>query len=186
MKYPDFWHKEILCSNQMAIQKELVNFLTPHITELENNNYEFEHVKNMPGFVLSTPSLTAWLKELGCSRYRDVALVVIGANKNQKIHADAQKNDLALNIGLQIENTTTRMYKIRDGEPTIVTYGRQKLTYNDYNSCVLEQHTEYSLSNNPVLFNTKHVHQVINPTDKTRIAISIRFIEDPTHLIYTS
>jgi hypothetical protein len=183
MKYSDFWHKEIPCSNQQAIQTEIKTFLADRIIKLEKIGIGFEHIDDIGGFAEATPSLTAWLKELGCSFYRNIALVVIGANKNQSIHTDAQKNDLALNIGLQVKDTTTQMYKIVEGEPVTVPYGSQGLVYISYNNCKLEPYTNFSLEFQPVLFNTKHVHNVVNPTDATRVAISIRFVEDPSYLI---
>lgn len=183
MKYPDFWHKEIACPNKISIQEEIKTFLTPYIINLEKDDQVFEHIQDLPRFIEFTPSLTAWLQELGCGLYKQLALIITGANKNQNIHTDAQKNELALNIGLQVDNTSTRMYKIIAGKPKTISYGSQGLTYIDYSACELEQHTEYTLLNNPVLFNTKHIHNVINPTDKTRIAVSIRFFKDPDHLI---
>ena len=53
----------------------------------------------------------------------------------------------------------------------------------NYNNCILEKETQFNLENNPVLFNTKQIHQVVNPTDIPRVAISLRFFEDPIHLI---
>jgi len=180
MKYPDFWHKQMPCANQSIIQQELKVFLAPHIARTQHNG--FEHVEDLHVFTQATPSLTAWMQELGCSAYRNVALVIIGANKNQNTHTDAQQNDLALNIGLQVYNTSTHMYKIVSGNPTLISYGTQGLVYTSYAACALEKYTQFELSDHPVLFNTKHVHHVMNPTGRTRIAVSLRFIEDPDHL----
>lgn len=181
-KTPNFWYKTLACPNQPAILEEMRNFLNPEIPRLASAKNGFEHV-DIPSFVAATPQLQEWLKELGCGPLKFVASVVFPPMQNQKIHTDSQYNDLALNFGLQVKNTITNMYKIVSGEPVERPYGHQGYTFIDYTQCTFEKVDQFSLEGDPILFNVHQLHNVINQTINIRAAISLRFVEDPLHLI---
>ena len=179
---PDFWFKPIPCSNQLIIVDELNTFLREDVSRLSSAKDGFEHI-DIPLFIKATPALQEWLKELKCPPLRFVASVVFPPMKNQKIHTDSQKNNLALNFGLQVKDTRTDMYKIVSGKPFERPYGHQGYTWVDYSNCTMEKVTEFSLEQDPILLNVHQLHSVINQTQNTRVAISLRFIQDPIHLI---
>jgi hypothetical protein len=182
MKYPDFWHQPVSCENLLQIQKEIKECSADQISKMMSTNPGFEHIEDLSKFCQATPALQSWLSKLNCSNLHQAALIILKPRFNQNIHTDAQRNDLALNIGLQVLDTYTQMYEIVQGEPHTVSYGTQGLVYISYNQCELKPHTSFSLEESPVLFNTKHVHNVVNNTDKHRIAVSLRFQQDPDHL----
>jgi hypothetical protein len=179
---PDFWYKSIPCPNQIDILTELTVFLEAEIPRLSLAKSRFEHI-DIQSFILATPVLQAWLKEIKCPPLRFVASIVFPSMSNQKIHTDSQKNNLALNFGLQVKDTTTEMHKIVSGKPIEQSYGRQGYTFVDYSNCELEKVTEFSLEKDPVLINVHQLHNVINQTPNIRTAISLRFVKDPIHLI---
>jgi hypothetical protein len=185
MKYPNFWHQPIPCDCYQQINYELGQWAQARTEDLVKRGLGFEHLE-FDTLYSMVPSLRPWLDSLNIGPIKNVALVVIGANKHQSIHIDAQLRDLALNFGIQVKNTHTNMFRIIEGQATTIPYGKQGLVYHSYNDCILEKETEFTLEDNPVLFNTKHVHQVVNPTDVPRVAVSLRFFEDPSHLISQS
>ena len=116
------------------------------------------------------------------------ALIQVRPNflKHLNIHTDEYNTStinqpmLAINIPLEnCENSTTAFWKsnkkpIRKSTPN-------SFTYDQYFSKHCEKIDEFKLTQ-PVIFNTQIPHSVINPTNKWRRAISLRFIEDPWHL----
>jgi len=182
MKYPNFWHKPLLCEQYQQINLELEEHCRDRTEKLISKGIGFEHL-DRNAFEQAVPALRPWLDSYNIGPIKNIALVVIGPHKNQKIHTDAQQMDLALNFGIQVNGTHTNMYRITSGTPTTVPYGDQGLVFHSYEHCILENETLFTLYENPILFNTKHVHRVINPTNQPRIAISLRFVKDPDHLL---
>jgi hypothetical protein len=182
MKHPNFWHKTIPCADYEQINKELSAWGSAQISDLVDRGIGFEHT-DLTDFESAVPTLHTWLNSIKCWPLKNVALVVIGPHKSQSIHIDAQEKDFALNFGVQVKGTYTNMFRIIEGQPITIPYGNQGLVYHSYEHCTLEKETQFILDDAPVLFNTKHVHQVINPTDIPRVAVSLRFYVDPTHLL---
>jgi len=89
--------------------------------------------------------------------------------------------ELAINIPLEnCENSITSFWKT--DKPQIKKFTTHVHMYYGYpNDAHCEKIDEFKLTQ-PVIFNTQIPHSVINPTDKWRRAISLRFIEDPWHL----
>lgn len=99
------------------------------------------------------------------------------------IHTDYRADDrqLALNISLiNCQHSITEMWECR-GEPE-VTYTPSGVPYNSFSPNVCRRIADFRLVK-PVLFNTKVPHSVYNYSDQPRIAISLRFVEDPWHLV---
>jgi len=102
-----------------------------------------------------------------------------------RIHTDfrpAEFGDcLAINIPLQnCENSVTEIWKCNCDSPVRYTSNGQPYRYFDKENCI--KISEFFL-NKPVLFRTDLPHSVSNKSNKTRRAMSIRFKDDPWHLI---
>jgi hypothetical protein len=176
----DFWSTPLDCPKYSVIQNEISAWLTPQLEYFKQRTVYFEHL-NPNALLVSSPSLIQWLRFLSTGPVRVIALILHGPNSRSEIHTDTQRNDLALNIGIQTIDTHTNLYSIQQGTPYTVTMPTGN-TLTMYDKCEFDLHSKYSLEHSPVLFNTKKLHQVINPTDHWRFAISIRFQEDPWHL----
>lgn len=104
-----------------------------------------------------------------------------------QLHSDSDGSvpgRLALNLDIENGNITkTKLYKVNVPGTMYLTTG-QKLPYIVYqnNTDTCEQVTEYDLSK-PVLFDYVKPHCVTNSTDLRRVAITLRFKNDPVHLI---
>ena len=176
----DFWSTPLDCPNYTVIQNEISAWITPQLEYFKQRKVYFEHLDHN-ALLVSSPSLIQWLRFLSTGPVRVIALIINEPNSRGEIHTDTQRNDLALNIGIQTFGTHTNMYSIQTGKPYTVTMPTGN-TLTKYDQCVFDLHSEYQLENSPIIFNTKKLHQVINPTDQWRLAISIRFQEDPWHI----
>lgn len=110
-------------------------------------------------------------------------LIQVPAQTKASIHTDfrADKLKLALNISLvNCEKSITEMWECQ--EPPITTNTSNGIPYNYYIPNQCKKITEFTLEK-PVLFNTKVPHSVFNYSNNTRLAISLRFKQDPWHLV---
>jgi len=175
-----FYFSYIAVDGYDSIISELRPYVKKFIAGCVHGFHEAKHnelLDNCPGIKnwLSTKKLTI----------RSAGIIVIPAKTNQDRHIDAidrGNNPMALNF--DIENCViprTKMYAC-DIEPTL-SKTRSGLNYWRYDpSANFVQVAEFDLSA-PVLFNTQVPHQVCNHTDATRISVSFRFHEDPSHLL---
>ena len=102
-----------------------------------------------------------------------------------RIHTDWRPSDfgnqLALNIPLEhCEDSVTSLWSSDYIPPTQFTDNGQPYNFYDPNRCI--KISEFRLTQ-PVLFRTDLPHSVDNTTNKVRKAISVRFKQDPWHLI---
>lgn len=103
-----------------------------------------------------------------------------------RIHTDHRLSkyggyQLALQIPLlNCENSTTIFWSSNYSPPLQYTTNGQPYNYFDPSRCI--KITEFNLTE-PTFFRTDIPHSVNNPTDTVRKAISIRFKQDPWHLI---
>jgi len=102
-----------------------------------------------------------------------------------RIHTDYRPSTfgdtLAINIALEnCEDSVTEMWKSSYSPPIQYTSNGQPYRYFDRDRCT--KVSEFVLDK-PVLFRTDVPHSVNNRNEKIRKAISIRFKEDPWHLI---
>lgn len=176
----NFWSTSLDCPNYATIQNEIKSWLNPQLEYFKQRKIYFEHLDHN-ALLVSSPSLIQWLRFLSTGPVRVIALILSEPNTQGHIHTDTQHNDLALNLSIQTHGTYTNMYSIQEGVPYTVTMPTGN-TLTRYDKCVFDTHSRYELENNPIIFNTKKLHQVINPTDQWRFAISIRFREDPWHI----
>lgn len=102
------------------------------------------------------------------------------------IHIDARPDGqiLALNIAIEnCENSVTQFWKT--DKPLTTYYLENGVIYETVSMKDCVQIDEGNLSK-PMLFNTKVLHSVRNDSPKWRIALSLRFKEDPWHLVSVS
>lgn len=176
----DFWITHLDCPDYPIIQSEITIWLDPQVEYFKQRKVYFEHIDHH-ALLGACPSLVRWLEKIGTGPVRVAALILNGPNSRGEIHTDTQRNDLALNIGIQTEGTYTNLYTIKTGTPYTVTMPTGN-TFTKYDKCEFEQYKRYEIVGGPIMFNTKRLHQVINPTNIWRLAISLRFEQDPWHL----
>lgn len=173
-----FISKEIYIPNSDKIINELRLFVFENI---DNYAEVFNHGL-LENLLTSCPTINNWFKSNNL-KPRVVAIIIIppGAGPGGA-HTDTQKNDLALNFGIENnEETFTAFYEIQSG--TVIRKTLENgITWDNFENVVLKEVKRINLKN-PTIINTKIPHSVHNPTDKNRISVSFRFVEDPWKLI---
>ena len=113
-------------------------------------------------------------------------LIVAAPKRIGKLHIDYRPHDnntLAINIPLiNCDNAITEFWESNE-KSSVVEYspsGSPYLSCGDRTTCT--KIDEYRLVK-PVLFNTSIPHVVDNYSDKPRIAISLRLVQDPWDLV---
>lgn len=112
-------------------------------------------------------------------------LIQVGPFAVGRIHTDFRPTKYGHQLALQIplencENSTTHIWESDYTPPTQYTDNGQPYNYFDPTRC--KHVTSFNLTK-PTFFRTDLPHSVDNPTFQIRRAISIRFAEDPWHLI---
>ena len=112
-------------------------------------------------------------------------LIQVAPNTFSQIHKDigwdASGRSLAIQIPLDnCEESTTNFWESTIKPKLMQTKNGHLYSYYDESTCT--KLAEYKLTS-PVLFDTKILHNVTNPTNQVRRAISLRFKEDPWHLV---
>lgn len=101
----------------------------------------------------------------------------------ENIHRDYMYYPDCLAINIPLENCDSSVTKFwRTSQKPQLVRTPNGHTYSYYAAQDCEFVTEFCL-NQPVLFNTSQLHNVVNPTDQWRLAISLRFQENPIDLI---
>lgn len=153
-------------------QKDLENIRTLYLECLPDNTHFFQQLDlNIKNF-------------LGLEIQRCV-LIQVEANAIGRIHTDFRPKEygdqLALNIPLlNCENSITELWLSNYDPPIKYTKNGQPYRYFDENQCT--KISEFKLIS-PVLFRTDVPHSVSNYSKNIRKAISIRFKDDPWHLV---
>jgi hypothetical protein len=112
-------------------------------------------------------------------------LINVLPKKRYMIHVDHRTDglELALNIPMfNCDHSVTEFWKCKKTNPNELPEDptwRGPLFFNRINC---EKIDEYVLTQ-PIIFNTQIPHSVFNFSDKPRLAISLRFKEDPWHLV---
>jgi hypothetical protein len=112
-------------------------------------------------------------------------LIQVMPNFVSKPHTDHRpvNETLALQIPLiNCDQCTTMMWHKNSDSSLQVLYTPNGIPYNRYNQAECIEVTQFNLIK-PVLWRTDIPHNVRNPTSAIRKAISIRFKQDPLHLI---
>ena len=104
-------------------------------------------------------------------------------------HTDYRPVDQNYGLNFPVQNcedTHTEMYKHLTGKEIIIedeTVAGGGKSYKVFSpDSTFEEVARFTL-NKPVLFDINQPHKVINNTDKTRLALSIRFIKNPYNLV---
>ena len=153
---------------------EMSSLQERYIQSLPNNNHFFQ------------PLDLGITKFLGLDVQRFV-LIQVAPQAVGRIHTDWRPHNfgyqLALNIPLiNCDKSTTSLWSSDYTPPTQYTENGQPYNFFDPNRC--KKLTEFKLTQ-PTMFRTDLPHSVDNPTDKVRLAISVRFQQDPWHLVNT-
>lgn len=169
------------------MNKDRDSFIWKYL-DIENNN-EVENLKKL--FLENLPIMNSFFipLDLGITEFLDMevghsVLIVAAPMKRSQIHIDYRANNLklALNIPLRnCENSITEIWNCYENRPeySLTSIG---VPYNGYQKENCEKITEFRLSR-PVIFNTKIPHSVTNLSNHPRLAISLRFREDPWQLV---
>ena len=185
MKYENFWFKHLECPNYQSIREELSQWVKPRLElfrEHDKQSFEYFSSKAVSEILMTNTALAQWFDELKVGSLCKVGLVSLDPFKNSPIHTDFGSS-LAINVGIHVKNTQTNMLRVVSGEPYEKPFGSRGNIYMSYDRCELEQVNSLSLEEQPALFNTQQLHQVLNPTANERVAISFRFNTQPEHLI---
>lgn len=112
-----------------------------------------------------------------------IATIELPPKSQGSLHTDSYRNILAMNFPVfNCQDSYTSLYRIINGTPYLKSFpnGLKTMSYDD---CIYTEISRYHLTNKAVIFNTQIPHQVFNESDKSRLAISFRFLRDPWHLI---
>jgi len=175
------WQK-ITIPNWPQIQQELRNL--QGTIRLKRRSFTPLDTEQVAQQVLAqTPLLTQYLAEQRLSVWA-AGWVHLDADKETPPHVDSYcgspiQPTLALQIPIQgCDDSTTHIYHSKS-DPN--HYKRSLDRGWSYDPGDLTEIDSYQLTD-PILFNISHIHQVKNGA-LTRLALSLRFREDPWHLI---
>jgi hypothetical protein len=173
------------------ITEEINKYYTA-IADVVDTTSSSSHVYNVKlnDIFKKCPSLIQYLTILNCGSIKEIKFIFAFPKEIQVPHIDyCDKNGnltsesyLALNFPVQnCSETTTCFYKPVDGEKRIRYLGpgfRAAINTIDKWQSI----GSYSLQQ-PTLINTNLYHKMINTTNNIRISFSVRFKNDPWHLI---
>ena len=184
--FDNFYFEYIDIENYDVIIQELRSHVLLKLNQMGANFYSGLLRLSEKDLLDNCPQLLNWFNknnmELAMS-----AVHIMQAHGIGQLHSDSDGSmpgRLALNLDIENADVTkTKLYKI-SVPGTMHLTGSQKLPYivyqNNANTC--EQVTEYDLSK-PVLFDYVKPHCVTNHTDHRRVAITLRFRNDPVYLL---
>jgi len=122
---------------------------------------------------------------MGMDIHRAV-LIQVDANSSIHIHRDFRPAERLPRLAIQIpltncEESITSFWETSSPRPvrSLTPNGH---SYEFYDRTTCTKISEFKLTR-PVLFDTSILHDVVNPTNKIRQAISLRFVTDPWHLV---
>ena len=177
----NFWYKNLECADYDKLKAEVSKWVEPKVKNIIREQKFYFEVFLYKRMLAASPTFVRWLDLLGTGPINYAALVLTPPNFRSPIHTDTCPGPgLGINIGLQTKDTYTCLYDLKKGKPKLKKGGIS--TYYSYTDCVCEEHTRFDLTPHPIIFNAFLPHNVINPTDVWRVAITIRFEKDPWHL----
>ena len=140
--------------------------------------------KNMPAHTSFFQPLKIGLDKFAGLEVSSSVLIYARPFSNSTIHTDyrADNLELALNLPLQnCDNSCTKLW-MNVNSPIHVRYTELGIPYNFLEKDKCKVISEFKLIE-PIIFNTKVPHSVHNFSDQPRLSISLRFKEDPWHLV---
>lgn len=148
------------------------------------------YLENLPNNNLGFQPLEIGITEFQGMKVFKSVLVQVRANSSLHIHKDHRpydNNQLAINIPLlNCNESVTEFYKPliqKDEFNSILTVNGSP--YISYKEDECEKIAEFWLKE-PVIFRTDILHGVRNYSNSPRLAISLRFVEDPWELVSVS
>lgn len=161
------------------VQKELVDAYQHNI--FAHRSWVWDDYPEMRD---TLPTLYQWCDQQAI-KPRRYASVRQSAHTHQPYHADIGPFDIALQLpvygcdqGYTGYYTSTQVHDKHTG-PVIITPNHRWL---DYDADSVTEIDRYYLTG-PVIINIRQIHSVQNWSPETRLALSVRFWEDPWHLI---
>jgi hypothetical protein len=139
------------------------------------------------------PTLLAWLQQNDLKLTATALVDVPKFRIRRPVHVDNTwrkfPNNFALNFPLTncvSPDVWTAMFRVQKGPGTMsfpITTESDRLGVWNSEDCVEITRFQY-IDKQPVLFNAKVPHGVVNGTDQARCALSLRFVKDPIHLTH--
>jgi hypothetical protein len=175
-----FRYKKIYIENY----EQIISEIRSKILENEQNLKWGYDLINKQDFLNSCPKFHNFIVSKGLT-IRVIAVIKIKAHRNSEIHIDDIKgnfNRYALNMGIfNYEDTRTQMFSTKDTESYLILNdaGHPYLKFDETNCKLIE---EFDLIQ-PTIFDTSIPHRVSNNTNKHRISISFRFLNDPFNIL---
>lgn len=171
-----FLSKNLYIPNYQSLLKELRSFYLEKLPPLSAPPFSLVDTREL---LIKCPITNAWLKENNLLLRAAALIKTVPRDWPVDPHIDTQKHYLAINFPIEnCEGCWTSLYKLKKGSicnsilPNNVTY----ISFTE--DAEFEEISKFTLES-PVIFNTKIPHQVWNPTGKTRISASLRFVKDP-------
>ena len=184
--FDNFYFEHIDIENYDVIIQELRSHVLLKLNQMGTNFYSGLLRLSEKDLLDNCPQLLSWFNKNNMELIMS-AVHIMQAHGIGQLHSDSNGDEtgrLALNFDIENADVTkTKLYKINVPGTMHLTSG-QKLPYIVYqnNADTCKQVTEYDLSK-PVLFDNTKPHSVTNHTDCRRVAITLRFRNDPVHLL---
>lgn len=184
--FDNFYFEHIDIENYDKIVQELRPYVLMKLNQMGANFYSGLLRLSESDLLDNCPAISNWFNKNNMELVMS-AVHIMQAQGIGQLHSDSNEDAtdrLALNIDIENADVTkTKLYQVSVPGITYKTAG-QKLPYIVYqnNADTCKQVTEYDLST-PVLFDYVKPHLVTNLTDKRRVAITLRFKNDPVHLL---
>lgn len=173
------------------IYETILHEIVSYIDHLNPKPITVQHI-DIKQTVLKCPTLFRYTQSLRCGIINDIVIIHSGRTHEKIVpHIDYSNLDgslvdrsyLAINFPIKnCHNSLTKFYEpvgelskpIRHVENGVHYLVHPKQEWTEIDSYTLDR---------PVLLNTNVHHAVINNTDDVRISLSVRFRNDPWHLI---
>jgi hypothetical protein len=139
----------------------------------------------MPNNTHFFQSLNLPIKEFLGMEVQRFVLIQVEPNAIGRIHTDFRPNEYGDQLALQIpldncEDSVTEMWESEYDPPIQYTDNGQPYRFFEPSRC--KKLTEFKLTQ-PLIFRTDVPHSASNMGNKIRRAISVRFKDDPWHLV---
>lgn len=159
---------------------DLIQTELSQLPEIIQPNKPFWRTRDLDLYQKHLPRLWEWFQDQGLEPLH-IAYVWVKPHLAYPIHTDLGPQDLALQLPISgCRAVTTPIYRAL-GEP----WFKQTVPTGYYwDPRQVEQIAEYTLEDQPIIFNIKQIHSVVNKTTWTRHALSVRFTQDPWQLVH--
>jgi len=180
----DFYFKYVSLDNYDVILTETRQYVLTEVKKITKPGFAL--LDDAQQFIIHCPIFYNWVKTQGLEISK-VAVHILEPNTVGYLHKDgcSEQSYLALNMDMQnCAGTQTKfLVPLTEGKEFKTLNGA--LSYTVYEGAdAFPEICFYDLEK-PVIFNISQPHRVYNLKDTTRISLSIRFVNNPLHLINT-